>query len=45
MAKIINKGHQGNPVLKDSIQLNNFDTVYKVSEMDDETLIHGTDFD
>ena len=44
MTQIINKNHQGYPVLKDSVQLNDFDTICQVSEMDNETLIHGTYF-
>ena len=43
--KTIDRNRQGNPVLKYSIQPNYFDTVYDVSEMDGETLTHGTDFD
>ena len=31
--------------MKDSIQLNDFDTVCQVSEMDNEILINGIDFD
>ena len=43
MTRIIHKNHQGNPVLQYSIQLDDFDTVYDLSKMDDEILIHGKD--
>ena len=45
MTEIINKNHRGNPVWKDSIQVNGFKILCQVSKMDDETLIHGTDLD
>ena len=43
--KIIDKNNQGYPVLKDSIQLNEFDTITEVNDSDDETSINGIDFD
>ena len=45
MTKIINKNNRGYAVLKDSIQLNDFDTICEVTEIDDETSINGIDID
>ena len=41
MTQIINKNNRGNPVLKDYIQLNDFDTICEVSEIDDKISING----
>ena len=43
--KIINKNNRGYPVLKDSIQLNDFDIICEVTEIDGETSMNGIDID
>ena len=45
MIRIINKNNRVYPVLKDSIQLNDFDTICEVNENDDAILITGIDID
>ena len=45
MTKFINKNNRGYPVSKDSIQLNDFDTICEVNKTDNKILINGIEFD